>query len=178
MPQDASWLPPDSSKLAFLTYFSLTWCLLHLVKSKLIQCWLQDASSLAQVGLRKKRVWVRKILVDAKMAQNLLLKGPGASPRRFWEGPGDLRGPPGDPGGQEAFQEASGVQKWPPRASKMTQHRPQNHPKGNPKWPPKEPISISILIWLFQICNTPTHLTVINEHTNSPNFQQRTHQLT
>ena len=139
--------------------------------------WRQVGSKMRRFSSKmpseKTRFSVRKNRVRAKLAQNPPLKGPGASPRPSWEGPGDLLGWTRR---QEAFQEASGIQKWPPRAPKMTQNRLQNEPKSNPKWPPKEPISISIFICLFQKCNTPTHQTFINKHTNSPNFHQRTHQ--
>ena len=110
----------------------------------------------AKLASEKKHFWVRKNPVDAKLAQNL----PDASPRGW-----DMRMLRGccvnkvASWGQEAFQEPSGMQKWPPTASKMTQNRPQNDLESNTKWPPKDPISISILICLFQICNTPTHLT-------------------
>ena len=76
---------------------------------KLVPLWAQVGSKLAHV--------------EAKLAQNPLLNGPGGSHRRSWESPGRF---PGSPRSQEALQEASGVQNWPPRASKMTQNGPKN----------------------------------------------------
>ena len=100
-----------------------------------------------KLASEKKRFSVRKKPVDAKLAPNLHLKGPGASPRGW-----DMRmlHQQGRPkidlfyllsthltfiiahANSPNFHQRTGalrMQKWPPRPSKMTQNRPQRQPQ-------------------------------------------------
>ena len=71
---------------------------------KMGSSWPQVGASWAQVGSKLAQVGPK---ISSRRLQEALLKGPGRVQGGSWS--------------QKVLQEAPGVQKWPPRASKMTQ---------------------------------------------------------
>ena len=100
-----------ASRLLKMVFWRQLWANLDQLEPKLAPSCLKMGSSWPQVGASWAQVGSKLAQVGPKISsrrlQEALLKGPGRVQGGSWS--------------QKVLQEAPGVQKWPPRASKMTQ---------------------------------------------------------